>query len=147
MTDVKDGYDTTLQKVSHLCGRRVFYSYIYIIPYIPYTTHMVEHVFLYGTLHSEKLCSILGEVTVPCGCILKNHKIVFSVSQSVFQGSSVATNLPHDGTDVLRFLYEMSERQADLPDLFMGSRVGSMMKKRVGRGRTEYPCRDNKRVT
>jgi len=92
---------------------------------------MVEHVFLYGALHSEKLRSILGEVTVLCGCILKNHKIVFAGSQSVFQGSSVATVSPHDGTDVLGILYEISERQADLLDLFMGSRIGSMMKKRV----------------
>jgi gamma-glutamylcyclotransferase (GGCT)/AIG2-like uncharacterized protein YtfP len=92
---------------------------------------MVEHqIFLYGALTREKLGSIVGDVTVMCGAILKNHRITFSGSHKVFQGSSVATVSPHDGTDVLGIVYALSERQMDLLDLFMGEKTG-LCKKRV----------------
>ena len=96
-----------------------------------YNKPMVHSVFLYGALHTEKLISIVGEVVVLGGCILKNYKVTFGGSQKVFQGSSVATVTPNDETDVIGILYEISERQAALLDLFMGSRTGSMKKTRV----------------
>ena len=88
-------------------------------------------VFLYGALTTEKLGSIVGDVTMICGAILKNHKIKFCGSHKVFQGSSVATVSPHDGTDVLGIVYKMTERQMDVLDLFMGQKTGFCKKKIV----------------
>ena len=88
-------------------------------------------IFLYGALTTEKLGSILGDVTVICGAILKNYRIEFCGSHKVFQGSSVATVLPHDGTDVLGIVYKITECQMDLLELYMGQRTGLCKKKIV----------------
>ena len=88
-------------------------------------------VFLYGALHTEKLGSIVGSITVVCGAILKNYKITFRGSHKVFQGSSVATVSPHDGADVLGIVYTLNERQMDLLELFQGQKTGLCKKKIV----------------
>lgn len=105
---------------------------------------MVEHqIFLYGALSKEKIGSIVGDVTVICGAILKNHNIQFCGSHKVFQGSSVATVSPHDGTDVLGIVYALSDRQMDLLNLFMGEKTGLCKKKVV----EVFDGRANKTVT
>ena len=87
-------------------------------------------VFLYGALTTEKLGSIVGDVTVICGAILKNYSIKVCVSK-VFNGSSVATVLPHDNTDVLGIMYTLNERQMDLLELLQGQKTGLCKKKVV----------------
>lgn len=98
-----------------------------------YSTKKKDEVFVfdYGALCSDKLTSIVGDVTVLRGALLSGHKLVFAGKSKMFWDSSVASAVSNkkeseEALDLLGLVYKIKDVQLELLDLFMECHLGLM---------------------